>query len=59
MARFQILNDGPDRYVLNDTDTDDPAPVFRTKEEAERRARLEEQGLRPRRVTTKRCNEAD
>lgn len=34
--RFEILNDGPSRYVVLDNWSDDPAPVF------ERRAAAEE-----------------
>ena len=31
---FRVLNDGPGREVLVDDKTDDPAPVFATREEA-------------------------
>lgn len=33
--RFTILNDGPDRFVLVDTESDAPAPVYTTAAEAE------------------------
>ena len=31
---FRILNDGPGREVLVDDRTDDPAPIFPTRQEA-------------------------
>lgn len=34
--RFEVLNDGPSRWVLVDHENaDDPAPVYRTEREAE------------------------
>lgn len=34
MERYQIFEDGPGRFVLVDNESDDPSPVFRTREEA-------------------------
>lgn len=39
MPRFEILEDGPGRFVLVDNESDDPAPVYLTKEDAERAMR--------------------
>lgn len=33
-SRAEILNDGPDRWVLVDIESDEPAPVYLTKEAA-------------------------
>ena len=35
MPRYEILNDGPGRWVLVDHSTDEPSPVYDTREEAE------------------------
>jgi hypothetical protein len=44
MKRFEILEDGPARFVLVDNCSDEPAPVFKTRDEAktERRRRIRE-----------------
>jgi hypothetical protein len=34
--RFEILNDGPDRWVAVDNASDDPHPVFSTESAAQR-----------------------
>lgn len=34
MSRFEILNDGPRRWVLVDSQSDEPSPAFETKAEA-------------------------
>lgn len=34
MPRFEILEDGPNRYVLVDNESDDPTPVYSTMIEA-------------------------
>lgn len=33
--RFTIIMDGPDRFVLADAESDEPAPVYPTRETAE------------------------
>lgn len=35
IERFEILNDGPGRWVLVDNESDDPAPVYDTQAAAE------------------------
>jgi hypothetical protein len=35
MARFQILEDGPEQWVLVDNTSDDPCPVYTTRAAAE------------------------
>lgn len=39
-AHFSITEDGPDRFVLADDRTDDPAPVFSTRAAAEQHINL-------------------
>lgn len=34
MPRFEVLNDGPGRWVLVDNGSDDPCPVYPTEEAA-------------------------
>lgn len=33
--RWEVISDGPGRWVLVDHENDDPAPVFKTKAEAD------------------------
>jgi sarcosine oxidase gamma subunit len=42
MKRFEIVNDGPNRWVLVDNQSDDPSPVYQTEAEARAIAALKE-----------------
>jgi hypothetical protein len=42
MRRFEIVNDGPNRWVLVDNQSDDPSSVYQTEGEARAIAALEE-----------------
>lgn len=35
LERYQILNDGPGRWVLVDNQSDEPCPVYMSRAEAE------------------------
>jgi len=41
LSRFEVLNDGPNRWVLFDNESDDPAPVYATEAEAYYNAALQ------------------
>jgi hypothetical protein len=45
--RFKIVEDGPSRFVLVDNESDDPAPVYATMEEAMAAARVARRGAQP------------
>lgn len=36
MPRWEVINDGPDRWVLVDNESDDPCPVYETEAVAEK-----------------------
>jgi len=57
LSRFEVLNDGSNRWVLCDNESDDPAPVYETEAEAYYNAALQ-LGFEPSRVKAMRAEDS-